>query len=793
MAKVKKNSQKLKAKQASSKHKLQQVKDEGKAFGGVSLKTITFWVPLWISFCFYLSTLSPSIAGGDSGELLAEGCQLGTSHPPGYPLYQIVVYLVSKLAFLTNENVAMMVNLSSCVFGSLSSGYLSLSTFDILLSRDPQQPLQTVITAICTGLFHSFTKIAWQYHITAEVFALHNLFVSLILFRTTRFALEPTARNALIGAFISGLALTNQHTSILLVIPCVSWVLFTSRCFDGNMKLVGACAAMFLTSFTVLYLTLPLLSILFPHAGSWGDVTSIKGLIRHVMRADYGTFQLYSGGDGHACGFWYRTILWFQDFTFSQTNPFVVGCLFLGIYNTISNHIMKHCKSKQFQSDRKSKEIQKSQSKCYFKLNGPSFEMLVLASLLFYLVVFHGLSNLPLDNDLFFGIHQRFWMHANILSFFFVGIGLLKVLKYLTTLWPQKSSLVIFLPLVFVIALGAFTHSSQNQRDNYHFSQYAKSILSSLPLDSVLLTNYDQQWTSVRYLQECEGYRTDVTSLHLGMMSYSWFETKRKLYPSLIFPGKRYGQGQEHTFQLSDFLKENLRDKQRIFIGGKPSFPDNDYDSFFEEIPHGIVDEIVLKESGDRSAEEYRLQSKSIWTQVVQEYQRSALPDKKQYDQVTWESTIVREFFDHYSSRATTLLDLAVREGNASPNASIGQALIESIAWLELARLNDNLIASLPHTWKNLGLGYLWVVKNREDNLSLDIDDILPENLLSLMDSRLDDVWWNGEGEDVKSWASSRWAISWEKFLSMKESKNDPSFEQVKSMYESVLGMIKRH
>lgn len=27
---------------------------------------------------FYLKTMSPSIAGGDSGEIVAEGCQLGT-------------------------------------------------------------------------------------------------------------------------------------------------------------------------------------------------------------------------------------------------------------------------------------------------------------------------------------------------------------------------------------------------------------------------------------------------------------------------------------------------------------------------------------------------------------------------------------------------------------------------------------------------------------------------------------------------------------------------------------------
>lgn len=41
----------------------------------------------------YTMTLYPTIAGGDSGELVAESCHLGISHPPGYPLYNIVVHL----------------------------------------------------------------------------------------------------------------------------------------------------------------------------------------------------------------------------------------------------------------------------------------------------------------------------------------------------------------------------------------------------------------------------------------------------------------------------------------------------------------------------------------------------------------------------------------------------------------------------------------------------------------------------------------------------------------------------
>jgi hypothetical protein len=35
----------------------------------------------------YLTTLFPSVPGGDSGELLAEACQFGVAHPPGYPLF----------------------------------------------------------------------------------------------------------------------------------------------------------------------------------------------------------------------------------------------------------------------------------------------------------------------------------------------------------------------------------------------------------------------------------------------------------------------------------------------------------------------------------------------------------------------------------------------------------------------------------------------------------------------------------------------------------------------------------
>ena len=56
-------------------------------------------IPSLITFIIvlygYYKTLMPSIPGGDSGELVAESCELGTAHPPGYPLYTLLVHLIS--------------------------------------------------------------------------------------------------------------------------------------------------------------------------------------------------------------------------------------------------------------------------------------------------------------------------------------------------------------------------------------------------------------------------------------------------------------------------------------------------------------------------------------------------------------------------------------------------------------------------------------------------------------------------------------------------------------------------
>lgn len=198
--------------------------------------------------------------------------------------------------------------------------------------------------------------------------------------------------------------------------------------------------------------------------------------------------------------------------------------------------------------------------------------------LIFYFLIFHSLANLPLGDNLLYGVHQRFWMQPNIIMFILAGIGynyafngVIKMVNMFSNTSKtlivngkdkQSNSSVInttdggdengnswSIPHKIICILGysisiillyiqySKWYTKMNYSDNIYFKHYATAILAPLPQNAILLINYDQQWTSIRYLQKCEHYRTDIIAIQLSMMTYKWFQEKRSLYPELIFPG----------------------------------------------------------------------------------------------------------------------------------------------------------------------------------------------------------------------------------------------------------------
>ena len=118
--------------------------------------SIAFFMTTAVALAVYLQTTSDSIAGGDAGELVAEGCQLGIAHPPGYPLYTVIVYIVTSLGkrFLQNYTPALLVNAMSCLFGSIASGLVAATVQEIVTNMrqaedGKDQPIFQLPSSIC--------------------------------------------------------------------------------------------------------------------------------------------------------------------------------------------------------------------------------------------------------------------------------------------------------------------------------------------------------------------------------------------------------------------------------------------------------------------------------------------------------------------------------------------------------------------------------------------------------------------------------------------------------------------
>lgn len=793
---------------------------------------IILGIPVLI-YSVYFITLSSSIAGGDSGELVAEGCILGVAHPPGYPLYTILVYLLSRLPFGT---VAFRVNAFSALCTTVAATALGAAVFKTSKHK------QFVGSVFAMGMF-SFSPLVWQYAVSAEVFPLNTMFASMILLLTILFTLERQVWMALSGAFLCGLACCNQHTIILYEVPLVLWMLWLMRHLLIAKPVIFP-SLLFTFLLGILgYIYLPLTSSLNPRAGSWGDVTSISGFLHHFLRRDYGTFRLFSGASGkNTEGMWYRTNAYVRDIFFVQglyVVPIlaVIGALLWRIAVRVETVDVENKDARLVDTKKKTKKdskknvnpsetVMQSESAAStasqpaklplaFFLPEPLVSvqdtrflpLALLATQTFYFAVFHSLSNLPMTDRLLYGIHQRFWMQPNVLLFMWAGIGVDIAVDFLVFLCSAATSEMeksinynsrakincyIFAYSCVCMTVGCqlwkwYPVSDQSQA--MHFNRYASALLAPLPQSAVLLINYDMQWTALRYMQQCEGHRADVTTINLSMMTYHWFASKHASYPTLRFPGNFHAAPnspyltQYKAFTMHQFVTANLSPSKPIFIGGKFSYDDKAFFVDYEVVPFGLVSAITPRKSLPSAAEYLRTNNRN-WKRVFEALPE--LPDPVKYPEETWEWTIGRDFKDRVVETAAFMLQIAISSISEDP-----QPLVEAVYWLETALL----LETTAHTpgpapaalLKNLGLGHLHLIQTKNPALLSSLALPLPsvDHFKSVPR-----IQW--PGEKWKDWCSERWIFAWGGFLNHTDAKSDPQFGTIRKMYDSVLGTSKQ-
>ncbi len=509
-----------------------------------------------------------SVPGGDGGELMAESCLGGISHPPGYPLFIMLGNIAVRfgmvmksltitfhpheyhLEFLESMfSPAKCVNTLCCVFGAAGCYLLSNSISLYLSSYDSKDSIKDhrykkVLSGVCGaigGAVFSLSPLTWEYTRMAEVFALNNLIICCIIYQFVRFGkLAETAQAkfdhvlkcSMKGAFLSGLAMSNQHTSLLFIVPIAVYVLViiygmipSDKKVIMMIRVTGNLALCFvggLLPYVYLYITSH-----FPTPGTWGDQRSIQGIIRHILRSEYGSLSLSAGKFPNVEGSVIRWISYIKN-TFKQVTAVGVFLSCQGIlYSTTNFSTTIGC----------------------FKDAG----VWLFFTLLYYLTVWNGIiSNLPLSNPMAYEVQSRFYLQPNILVCFFLGVGLNCVLSRFFVLGGSNSrndekyvfymTSLCRLALVLVLG-GCFTRQHirsywvDPSTKGMLIHDYADTVLSSLPEQSLLLSYSDLNWNSIRYLQTCEDKRKDVTHLSLQLIPYPWFEAQQsQLYPNIVFP-----------------------------------------------------------------------------------------------------------------------------------------------------------------------------------------------------------------------------------------------------------------
>jgi hypothetical protein len=184
-------------------------------------------------FAVYFATLAPGVTFWDAGEFIASARVLGIPHPPGTPLFVILLSTWARLLWFVP--FAMATNLFSALSTAAAVGLTVL-----FIARNTGKPWLAVAGAVTAGAMAS----VWQNATETEVYAA-SLAVAIAAIVSADTAGRTGERRWLMfTAYLLGLALP-LHLSILVVAPVAIYL--ASARSDGSWNLPAGIALLGVT------------------------------------------------------------------------------------------------------------------------------------------------------------------------------------------------------------------------------------------------------------------------------------------------------------------------------------------------------------------------------------------------------------------------------------------------------------------------------------------------------------------------------------------------------------------
>lgn len=462
----------------------------------------------------YSFGVSPSVFGGDGGDVILSYFFGGVAHPPGYPLNTMIGWLLTRIPI--GPTFAFRANFVSAVYCSLA-----ISLMFYLIFRFTKKP----VLSLATTLTLAFVPIFWLYAHAAEEFQLSLVLIGfslIFLFEGIGFDLKfkkNSNKLILLSLFFLGLACFHHQTNVFVLPSYIYFLVVNKNKLRINLRRVILYCAVF-SAGILPYIFIPFAAIRNTPL-NWDNPVNIVNFIRLITRSDYGTFIPSVGILGFTPKARFAQIIWYLRVLFTD---FTILGILLGLLGSIY---------------------------LFFK-NKTFFWFFILAFLLAG-PVFFVYASFPITSSFNIGALERFFLNSYLFFAVFIGFGMFFLLNGIAHFFnkgflgkPIRLFLVEFLFLILPLWLFFVNFPKADLSKYWLGSIFGKDIITSANPPGIIFLTGDNATFAAQYSYYVDKINNGSKIILTGRLSHAEYRDQvRSFYSDLKFD--------------SDFISSNMR------------------------------------------------------------------------------------------------------------------------------------------------------------------------------------------------------------------------------------------
>ncbi len=519
------------------------------------------------AFSFLIARMCPEPYWGEGPLLCLMGGKLSISHPPGYPLFCLLSFIVNKLPM---GSAIYRVNLLSVILGALTIAFLArfLSEYCFIESAG--------LVAFAFILNPVFTMSA----VRAEIYSLNLFFIiSIFVLLGTNFTLKNhtpvsyvhsanpgknPAKKMFLAAFIAGFGLSN-HMTFVLITPLLVYK-FSGALRYSKRRKSAAAICFFLLIFSSSLLIYDPIRAFHGSFWSWGESATFDGFFTLTSAAEEAVPSLESGPTG---GEFIHSLL-------HNTFPIVLEQLPVPLWALVFLGLI------------------------FFLIRQPSKAlMFVVTELLFLSAVTFYNTNEP----------GYFLLPAVFLFMEPAAAGAGKIAAWLSRLKLRTSTLrILFFVLLGVAAgLSAASRELPDLSRNYVAMDYGKQVWNEVREKSLFITRRSDLSFLLWYQQFMEYRGQGQLIIFKHLLCFEWFFAEmRDRYPRISFPAVQANQFEDapgwSNAVTEAMIRLNLLNPS-VYCGEPRIIPDyKRYEPALQAVPAGLTYRLAPQQESRESA-----------------------------------------------------------------------------------------------------------------------------------------------------------------------------------------------